>query len=331
MSDWRAIPKTELHLHLEGAAPPDFIRVLAAEKKLDLGNIFAPGGHYRWRDFADFLTVYQAACQALQTPQDYYRLTQAVLEKSAEDGVIYTEIFIAPDIFAGGDHEAFPDFLSAITEAAAAARDGHGIEARFIAVAIRNFGGAAALRAAQTAVAHKGHWLTGWGLAAEERMGHASDFVAAFSIAAEAGLGITAHAGELVGAESVAATLDFLPVSRIGHGVRAIEDPRLVRRLADEGVVLEVNPGSNVALKVFHDWPSHPIDRLRRAGVKVTVSTDDPPYWHTDMVHEYAMLARTFGWTEADFRAINRTAMDAAFCDDATRARIRARFEEAPQ
>lgn len=329
MTDLRTIPKVELHLHLEGAAQPDFVRELAAEKGLSLDGVFAPDGSYLWNDLTSFLATYFKASAAIVTPDDYCRLSEAVLAKCAADGVIYTEIFIAPDIFAGGDHGAFPDYLAAISAGASAARAAHGIEARFIATAIRNLGGAAAERAAQLAARHRGDWLTGWGLAAEERLGHAGDFVRAFAVAAEAGLGLTAHAGELAGAESVRATLDHLPVSRIGHGVRAVEDPSLVRRLSAEGVVLEVNPGSNVALEVFPSWQNHPIERLRAAGVAVTVSTDDPPYFHTDMVHEYDMLARTFGWDADRFRSLNLTAIDAAFCDDDTRRRIRQRLESA--
>jgi adenosine deaminase len=326
VTDWARLPKVELHLHLEGAAPPDFIRTLAAEKRRDLAGVFDPDGHYAWSDFAHFLRTYEAACAVLETPDDFRRLTEAVLAKSAADGVVYTEIFLAPDLCGGGDPAAWADYLAAIVAGAEAARAAHGIEARFIATAIRHFGPERAGNAARLAAAGAGPMLTGFGMGGEERHGHAADFAGAFAIAGEAGLGLTVHAGEIQGAESVRAALDALPVTRVGHGVRAIEDPDLVRRLADRGVVLEVCPGSNVALAVFPGWPAHPIAALRAAGVGVTVSTDDPPYFHTDLPREYAALAATFGWTEGDFAALNRTAADAAFCDAATRARILARL-----
>ena len=163
-------------------------------------------------------------------------------------------------------------------------------------------------------------------MAGEERHLRPADFAAAFAIAEEAGLGLTCHAGELAGAESVVETLDHLKVTRLGHGVRAIEDPSVVQRLVDEEVVLEVNPTSNIAIGVFSDLASHPITRLRDAGVAVTVSTDDPPYFHTTLPAEYDALVEHHGWTEEDFRAANRHAMRAAFCDDETRARILARL-----
>jgi adenosine deaminase len=129
------------------------------------------------------------------------------------------------------------------------------------------------------------------------------------------------------GADSVRETLDTLKVTRVGHGVRAIEDADLVKRLADEQIVLEVCPGSNISLNVFPTWGEHPIDKLRKAGVPVTVSTDDPPYFYTDMTREYTKLHKVFGWGLEDFNAINQTAMNAAFCDDDTRQRLLAKFK----
>lgn len=326
MSVWAETPKVELHLHLEGAAPPDFIRELAAEQGVTLEGIFNADGSYKWSDFTTFLETYHAASSVLKSPGEYGRLTEVVLEKSAADGVIYTEIFLSPDICGGGDQAAWIDYLEAIYEGAEAAHRATGIVVRFVPVCIRNFGPEKAERAARLAINAMGPKLTGFGMAGEERVLSAADFVKPFAMAKEAGLGITSHAGELAGAASVRETLDHLPVSRIGHGVRVIEDISLVQRLADEGVVLEVNPGSNVALEVFPSWADHPIEKLRQAGVKVTVSTDDPPYFHTDMVAEYDNLAETFGWDQEVFREINIVAMNAAFCDAETRREIIAKL-----
>lgn len=324
MTDWTAAPKVELHLHLEGAAPPAFIRRLAAEKGVALPGVFGADGAYDWADFAHFLRTYEAACAVLATPDDFRRLVAAVLETSAADGVIYTELFLAPDLCGGGDPGAWPDYLAAISEGADAVP---AVETRFIPTAIRHFGPARAEAAARVAVANPHPRVTGFGMGGEERFGHPMDYMRAFAIAAEAGLGLTVHAGEVAGPASVRAALDCLPVTRIGHGVRAVEDAGLVRRLAAEGITLEVNPGSNLALGLYPDWASHPVKRLRDAGVPVTLSTDDPPYFHTSLPAEYAALAAAFGWTPADFAAINRTAVAAAFCDAATRARLLARLD----
>ncbi len=326
MTNWRDIPKTEIHLHIEGAAPPDFIRALAAEKNVDLSKIFTPDGSYKWADFAAFLQTYEAACSVLQTPDDFRRLTEAVLAESAANGVVYTEFFLAPDFCGGGDVVAWRDYLAAMEEGAANARAASGIEVRFISTCIRHFGPEQAEKIARLSVETANSMLTGFGMGGEERHLSAADFATAFAIAAEGGLGLTSHAGEILGPESVRDTLDHLKVSRIGHGVRAIEDPALVQRLAAENITLEVCPGSNVALSVYPDLASHPIDKLRAAGVPVTVSTDDPPYFHTTMIGEYENLGRSFGWEKSDFDAINTTAMNAAFCDEETRQRLLAKF-----
>ncbi len=120
---------------------------------------------------------------------------------------------------------------------------------------------------------------------------------------------------------------DDLGVERVGHGVRAIEDLALVDRIAEDGIVLEVCPGSNVVLGVYSDWRSHPIHKLRERGVKVTVSTDDPPFFHTTMVNEYNRLADAFDWDEGVFESIARTSVDAAFCDAATKETLLKRLE----
>jgi adenosine deaminase len=127
----------------------------------------------------------------------------------------------------------------------------------------------------------------------------------------------------------VADTLRDLGPERIGHGINAIRDMALVERIAEAGVVLEVCPGSNVYLGAVPSWEAHPIERLRERGVKVTVSTDDPPFFGTTMTREWEMLERTFGWGPEDLGELNRVALDAAFCDEATKDTVRKRLEAA--
>lgn len=312
-------PKVELHLHLEGAAPPSLIRSLAQEKSIRLDGVFDAQGSYNYEDFKGFLQVYEVATQVLKTPDDYGRLTQAVLEASAAQGVIYTEAFLSPDFCGGRDVAAWRDYLAAIQEAAAAVPE---VEMRGIVTCIRHFGPDKAKETAICAAETTGPFLTGFGIAGDETVLAPKDFAWSFDCAREAGLQLTAHAGEFGGPQSVRAALDDLRVTRIGHGVRAIEDLALVDRLAEDGIVLEVCPGSNVTLGVYDKIASHPIEKLRERGVKVTVSTDDPPFFHTDLDTEYAALERAFGWEEETFAEINRTALNAAFCDDATRQRL---------
>lgn len=317
----RSLKKIELHLHLEGAAPPAFIRALAAEKRQDLGGIFDQNGAYAYRDFKDFLRVYEAATSVLTSPRDYARLLAEVLAQCAEQGAIHAELFVSPEFCGGGDLSAFRDYLAAMQEVAdSAERDG--ISSRAILTAIRHFGPERARRTAICAAETAGGWVTGFGIGGAEDAGELADFAWSFDCAREAGLGLTAHAGEWRGPQSVRDALS-LGVTRIGHGIRAIEDAALVRDLAERQVTLEVCPGSNVALGVVPGWSAHPIARLADAGVRVTVSTDDPPFFHTTLTLEYQRLADAFGWAEAEFRQMNLWAVDAAFCDETTKTRLR--------
>ncbi|MBC2834116.1 adenosine deaminase [Paragemmobacter straminiformis] len=317
-----SLPKVELHLHLEGAAPPAFIAGLAKEKKRDIGGIFDAGGHYKYKDFWDFLKVYEAATSVLVKPEDYHRLTLAVLEESAASGVVYSETFLSPDFCGGRDVGAWREYLHAIREAGDKAERDFGITLRGIITCIRHFGPDKARETARCAAETAGDWIVGFGIAGDEKIGAPKDFRWSFDCAREAGLRLTAHAGEWGGPDSVRDAIRDLGVERIGHGVRAIEDLALVDEIAEAGIVLEVCPGSNIALGIYDGWRKHPISQLYERGVKVTVSTDDPPFFHTTMAREYEMLNRAFDWDEGVFEGIARASLDAAFCDADTRERI---------
>ncbi|WP_071674074.1 adenosine deaminase [Nioella nitratireducens] len=321
-------PKIELHLHLEGGAPPAFIKGIAKEKHVDLSGIFREDGSYSYKDFWHFLKVYEAATSVLTTPEDYARLTRAVLEESAENGVVYSETFLSPDFCGGGDVGAWREYLHAIEETAATAEAELGITLRGIITCIRHFGPEKSKPIARCAAETKGDFITGFGIAGDELIGRPKDYLWAFDCAREAGLRLTAHAGEWGGAESVRDAIRDLRVERIGHGVQAIDDLALVDEIAEAGITLECCPGSNVFLGVFPTWRDHPIETLRQRGVKVTVSTDDPPFFHTTMATEYDRLADTFGWDDGIFAEINANALDAAFCDAATRAKIAKTLEK---
>lgn len=324
-----SLPKIELHLHHEAAAPPQFISGLAKEKNIDISKIFDDDGNYVYRDFDHFLKVYDAACLPLQTPQDFYRLTKAALEETAKHGVIYCETFVSPDFCGGGDLDAWRDYLAAMKEASDEAEREFSITHKTIVTCLRHLGPEMAKPSAKCAVETMGDYLVGFGMAGAELMGRPGDFSYAFDMAREAGLKLTCHAGEWGGPDMVADTIKDLSVARIGHGINAIKDPALVEQIAEHGIVLEVCPGSNVVLQAVKDWQSHPIKRLRDAGVKVTVSTDDPPFFNTTMTAEFDNLNKTFGWDEDDFKVLNQTAIDAAFCDEETRQSIKKRLENA--
>lgn len=320
------IPKAELHCHLEGAASPALVRRLAGRYGVDLAWLFDEDGTYVWHDFTSFIRAYDGAASVFRTSGDYADLAETYLAASAAEGVIYTELFISPD-HAKRTGIGYPDYLHGVAEGIRRAEAKHGIVGRIIPLIERHFGPETAVEAARTAVRERVPEVVGFGMAGDERMWTPADFAPAFRIAAEAGLPLTCHAGELCGWESVAATIDAIPVRRIGHGVRAIENPDLVRRLADEAIVLECCPVSNIALRVFPDFASHPFARFRKAGVPATLSADDPPFFHTSMAREYEVAAAYFGLSDGELRDVTRTAIDAAFCDEATKRRLRARLD----
>lgn len=310
--------KAELHCHIEGAAAPELV-LRQAEKYGKDASPYIQDGSFVWRDFTSFLAAYDFSSDLFRTEEDYARLADHYLTSLARDGAIYSEVFTSPDHAgkAGLSPKAYTDALG---EGMARAKAKTGIEGRMIVTGVRNFGVESIERAARFA-ARCGHPLvTGFGVAGDERIGDLEDYVRAFEIAREAGLGITVHAGELMGWESVEAALDHIRPSRIGHGVRAIENPELVRRIADEGVVLECCPGSNIALKLFDSFADHPFPALRAAGCKVTLNSDDPPYFWTSLKREYDIAAGHFAMDDKALTAVTRTAIEAAFVDRKTRA-----------
>ncbi|MAU19859.1 MAG: adenosine deaminase [Martelella sp.] len=316
--------KAELHCHIEGATPPALAARLAAKYGIDLSRYLADG-RYLWHDFSSFIACYAAIANVFRSEEDFAALAEAYLSELAAENTIYAELFVSPEqgLAAGLSKDGY---MRAITAGIEAARDKTGIEARMVMIGERHMGPEQVEGAARYAVSCDFPLLTGFNMAGDERMGRVDDFGRAFDIARDGGLGITIHAGEVCGAFSVRDALDRVRPDRIGHGVRAVEEPDLVRRLADEGVVLEVCPGSNIALLVYPDLATHPLRRLFDAGVKVTLNSDDPPFFRTSLAREYEAARDKMGFSEDEIDAMTRTAIEAAFVDEPTRKRLLSRL-----
>jgi adenosine deaminase len=309
------IPKAELHVHLEGTAPPALVRRLAERNGLAVPDgLFDGSDRFAYSGFLDFLRTYDTAASVIRTADDYRDITYEYLAACARDGALYVELTASPDHAAlvGLSDE---EHLAGIARGIDDARRDHGIEGRILISCVRNFGVERAVRVARHAAERPHPYVVGFSMAGDEENYPAGDYVAAFAIAAEAGLGCTVHAGEWAGADSVRAALG-LPVSRISHGVRAIEDPALVAELAERGIVLECCPTSNVVLGVFPSYEEHPLPRLVAAGVRVTLGSDDPPYFGASVGGEYAICRERFGFDDDLLRVITRTAIEAAFCEE---------------
>ena len=321
------MPIVELHLHLEGAAPPTLIRQIAHQKKVDIDGIFDDRGYYVFHDFTHFLGVYEAATSVLTEPMDFYRLTRAVLDQSAAHGVAYTEAFLSLDFCGQAKLGPWREYLSAIQEAAQKAKKSHGIVMKGIVTCIRRLGPDKAKNAALCAAETSGHSICGFGMGGAETFGVQADYLYSFDMAREAGLRLTTHAGEWGGAESVLQAIFDLKVERVGHGVQVIEDSHLIDEVIEYDITLEVCPGSNFALGINPDTNSYPIKKLWNLGLNVTVLTDDPPFFHTDMTKDYAASSRALGWGKEDFKALNETSLSAAFCSNNTKDELIKRLD----
>ena len=312
------IPKAELHCHLEGSVPPELARALAARNGLELpANLFGADGHYVWRDFLSFLDAYDRVCGVLRQPRDFGDILYSYLQRAAAEGAVYVEMFCSPER-PKSLGISYSDWLGALVDAVDRARRDFGVEARLIAICIRHLGPDRALALVQQVVAEPHPYVVALGMGGDEARFAPIDFAPAYRLAHEKGLGCTVHAGEVVGPQSVWAAIRDLPVTRIGHGVRSIEDPKLIEELARRGIALEVCPGSNVALGLYPSRAAHPLPRLIAGGVRVTLGSDDPPFFHTTLGTEYDQA----GLGEPVLRAITRTAIEVSFADDATKAKL---------
>ncbi len=318
------LKKAELHCHIEGATPPELALAQAEKYGVDTSAIIRDKA-YVWEDFTSFVKCYDAIASLFKTEEDYALLAEAYLTELAEAGTIYSEIIVSPDhgnTIGLGAHA----YLEGLAAGMEAARQKTGIESRMLITGIRHLGPESVIKTAEFAAKREHKLVTGFNLAGEERMHKVADFASAFDIVRDAGLGLTIHAGELSGAFSVRDALDHVRPSRISHGVRAIEDADLVRRLADAGVVLEVCPGSNISLQVFPDFASHPLRALHEAGVRVTLNSDDPPFFHTSLAQEYDIASAAMGFSDDEINGMTRTAIEAAFVDEPTRKLLLARI-----
>jgi adenosine deaminase len=319
-----ATKKAELHCHLEGAAPPALTKAQAERYNIDL-SAFLHDGSYVWHNFSSFLECFDKVSEVYKTTEDYALLAETYLAELAAVGTIYSELIVSPD---HGDRIGLGSeaYIEGVSEGVRQAKEKFGIEARLIVTGERHFGPESVIGAALYAARSKNPLITGFNLAGDERMLNVADYARAFDIARDAGLGLTIHAGEVCGPSSVIDALNIVRPQRIGHGVRSIEDSNLVRRLADSGVVLEICPGSNIALGIYPDFASHPLPAFLKAGVKVTINSDDPPFFHTSLAEEYERAEHTFGLNRTDVGALTRTAIEAAFVDEETRKKLLAQL-----
>ncbi|RRR73017.1 MAG: adenosine deaminase [Candidatus Viridilinea halotolerans] len=308
------MPKVELHLHLEGTISPRTILMLARRNGISLPANDEAGiaDLFRYRDFGEFLSVFMALAQAIVSGDDFAQLAYELGLDLASQQVRYAEVMISPMQY----RKRGMDLREVIAGTQAGfARAGRETGLR-VGLALdygRQYGPDDAWAVLEVASACRDIGVVGWSIGGNE-IGHPPEpFAPIFAAARAAGLGLMAHAGEVVGPPSVWGAIDHLGATRLGHGIRSIDDPALLATLRERQIVLDVCPSSNLLTGAVSDWASHPLRQLFAAGVPVTINSDDPTFFATTLTDEYRRVVQYLGFSVDDLCATLQTAAAAAF------------------
>ena len=327
----RRLPKVQLHCHLEGTMRAETFRELAALRGIDSARASGPlEDTYTFSTFREFLLTFAEVCKTLQRPEDYARVARDYVASAAAQQVRYAETFISPSVWTFFhpelDVQACVGAMRDVFD-----REERRLEIRvaFICDLTRNFGVERALATARVAVelAEADLGVIGVGLGGDEANYPASLYAEPFAFARAHGMHTVAHAGEAAGAASVRDAIEILGAERIGHGVRALEDPAVVELLAATGIALEICPTSNRLTGAVHPDRTHPIAALDAAGVRCTIDADDPELFSTTLDDEYELVADWLG--DDAVRRFAANAIDASFASAQRKAQLRRELAQA--
>lgn len=324
------LPKAELHVHLEGSMRPAVLLELARRNGIELPARDEAGlkRWFRFTDFEHFVQVYLACSRALRKPEDFQLLVLDFLAEQATQNVVYTEAHftISTHLANGADGG---EVLAALAEAIAEGERRYGVKLRLIPDIVRNVGVPAADQTLEWALAGRERGIiVALGLSGSEALYPNEPFRGHFEAARNAGLHRVAHAGEHGGPESIRSVLETCGAERIGHGVRAVDDASLVEELRASQIPLEICPTSNLCLGVAPDLASHPFDALYRAGLAVSVNSDDPAFFNTNLTREYLRLHQTFGYTPAQLAGLSLAAVRQSFLSEAEKTALEESFHQ---
>lgn len=327
-----AMPKAELHLHIEGTLEPELIFRLAERNrvKLPYPSVQALRDAYAFTDLQSFLDIYYAGASVLLTEDDFHDMTRAYLERAVADNIRHTEIFFDPQTHTSRG-VSMATVINGIERALAEAQRSHGITSRMILCFLRHLSEEDALQTLETALPYfdsHAHRLVGVGLDSSEQGHPPSKFTRVFERCRALGLRIVAHAGEEGPPAYIHEALDTLHVERIDHGVRAIEDDALLERLAREKIALTVCPLSNVRLKVFDHMGQHTLHQLLKRGLAVTINSDDPAYFGGYLNENFLATFDALDMTPDDAYTLARNSFEASFIDDDEKQRLIAELDQ---
>jgi len=306
-----ALPKAELHLHIEGTLEPELALELAARNSVPLSyrDVEALRGAYSFSDLSSFLGLYYECMAVLRTAEDFADLASAYLAKARTDGVTRVEMFFDPQVHLSRG-VPLTEVIGGLQAAADRSAASGGPRVGLIACFLRDRGPADAAKTLDQLAEHAGQ-LLGVGLDSAEVGYPPGDFAGVFDAARGLGLHTVAHAGEEGPPEYVWQAIDLLGVARVDHGIRSVEDSALLRRLAADGTALTVCPLSNVRLRCVPTMAAHPLPALLDAGVKVTINSDDPAYFGGYVADNYLALAAGLGLGLGDLAALAANSIDA--------------------
>lgn len=316
--DWVKLPKAELHLHIEGTLEPDLMFKLAMRNGVHLPypDIESVKRAYAFSDLQSFLDIYYAACAVLVEERDFYELTLAYLMRARMDGVRHAEIFFDPQTHTARGVD-FATMIRGITRALVDGRQ-LGISSRLIMCFLRHLPAEDAMSTLEQALPY-GELITGVGLDSSEVGNPPVNFQDVFERAIGYGFRVVAHAGEEGPPEYIWQALDVLGAERIDHGVRCLEEPRLVERLASERIPLTVCPLSNVMLRVFPRLEQHPLAVMLERGLCVTVNSDDPAYFGGYVGENFSAVRDALSLSDDALVKIARHSFEASFLDETTK------------
>lgn len=320
MRDLRELPKVELHLHLEGSMRIETARQLAERNGVEPPSGLGPGG-WRFEGPDDFIDQYVALCDLLTEMGDFARLGREVVEDLAANGVRYAEAVFTPSAHAAAFGDDWTSPLEAVLDGLAAGERDHGTIVRVTPDVVRDLGVEAAERTLDVARKFIDDGVVALNCAGGEGT-EIAPFAQVFRAAKDAGLRSVPHAGEWSGPENVWQTIEHFLPDRIGHGIRSIDDPRLVGALAARAIPLEISPISNVATGACRSLAEHPFVRLREAGVIVTLNSDDPAMFDAWITDVYEAARRAWGLSDRELAEISRSAVRASFAAEDVRVEI---------
>lgn len=315
IADWlRRLPKAELHLHLEGTILPETLVELSRRHDAEPLTLESARQLYRYKDFLGFLMSFKAVTERLRGPEDYELITYNMVRELAAQGVVHAEVYISFGIIYYWKKVEVEPYVDAIERGRLRGEQEFGTTILWIIDAVRHFGAEAAARVFRKAAELQPKYpsIVGIGIGGDEARGSADLFRELYAEAKEAGLRLTAHAGESIGSESIWSAIN-IGAERVGHALSAQYDPELMDVLAQKQIPLEINVTSNVRTGCCPDFDDHPLRQYFDSGLMVTLNSDDPPMFGSNLLEEYILAQERYGFTLEQMRELAANSVEASF------------------